>query len=258
MFTEKEILDQLDEPFHDRTAPSGPPWLVPPRARPKHLCILDLEHGYCVTAGSYLHLFADETRWAIVMEKIGYNNRGDDIGLELDYFGNCVQEYGAYNMLLLPLIDTDEIEAEDDDDDDDGNYFEMVAREITEVKIRDEYVPIENNAARFAELGIAVRKHMNEHQLVDFGSLARYLCAINPDAIRANEDELRTWLPDNLPWLATIGDFHFVSAYDQETPPSAQETYQLLAKVLVTRDVTQWKPTLPANNHWSNWESGHL
>jgi len=255
MFTEKEILDQLDEPFHDLHAPSGPPWLVPPRVRPPHTFMLDLEHGYFKTAGSYIHLFADEERWAIVMEKNGYNTRGDCIESELVYFGNCVAQVGEYNMLMLPLIDTDEIEMREEDEED---YFELVAPEITEVKIREAYVPIENNAARLAELGITVREHNNRLSLVDFGSLARYLHAVNPDAIRANEDELRTWLPDDLPMLASIGHFHYESIYQPEVPPSAQETYQLLARMLVTRDVAQWKPTLPANNHWFNWESGHM
>jgi hypothetical protein len=41
-------------------------------------------------------------------------------------------------------------------------------------------------------------------------------------------------------------------------PPSKQETFNLIAKVLVTKDVTNWKPTLEPNNSWKNWESGHL
>ena len=56
----------------------------------------------------------------------------------------------------------------------------------------------------------------------------------------------------------TIDEFHFVSAYEKTNPPSHQETYKLLAKILVTRDTTNWKPTQKANNSWKNWESGNL
>ncbi|PUZ29722.1 hypothetical protein DCC81_09860 [Chitinophaga parva] len=150
MFTEKEILDQLDEPFLDLHAPSGPPWLVPPRARSQHTFMLDLEHGYFETAGSYIHLFADEERWAIVMEKTGYNNRSDYIESELVYFGNCVAQVGEYNMLMLPLIDT--------------------------------------------------------------------------------------WLPDDLPSLASIGHFHYESVYQPEVPPSAQETYQRYMAMITSKN----------------------
>ena len=46
--------------------------------------------------------------------------------------------------------------------------------------------------------------------------------------------------------------------YDKENPPSTQETYQLIAKVLVTQDASFWQPKNEPNNHWSNWESGNL
>ena len=39
--------------------------------------------------------------------------------------------------------------------------------------------------------------------------------------------------------------------------PSSYETWQLIAKVIVTKDPSQYKPTLQANTHWLNWqESG--
>jgi hypothetical protein len=56
----------------------------------------------------------------------------------------------------------------------------------------------------------------------------------------------------------TINEFHFVSAYNKSKPPSIQETYKLIAKVLLTKDTTNWKPTEKPNNHWTNWESGNL
>jgi hypothetical protein len=56
----------------------------------------------------------------------------------------------------------------------------------------------------------------------------------------------------------TIDEFYFVSAYEKTNPPSQQETYKLLAKILATQDTTNWKPTQKANNSWKNWESGNL
>jgi hypothetical protein len=51
---------------------------------------MDLQHGYFCTANSRLTLSADETRWAIVFEKNGYANRRLRIGVELNFFGNCL------------------------------------------------------------------------------------------------------------------------------------------------------------------------
>ena len=56
----------------------------------------------------------------------------------------------------------------------------------------------------------------------------------------------------------TIDEFHFVSAYEETNQPIQQETYKLMAKVLTTRDTTNWKPKQKPNNSWKNWESGNL
>ena len=72
-FTETEKLEQLDLAFN------GVPSKYYPAGRNediKYNFFLDLEHGYCETAGNRIHLYADSTRWAIVFEKSGYQNRG--------------------------------------------------------------------------------------------------------------------------------------------------------------------------------------
>ncbi len=48
------------------------------------------DHGCCYIANSRICLFADVERWAVVIEKNGYGNRGMTIGIELNYFGNCL------------------------------------------------------------------------------------------------------------------------------------------------------------------------
>ncbi|NJM81033.1 MAG: hypothetical protein HC854_18065 [Flavobacterium sp.] len=41
--------------------------------------------------------------------------------------------------------------------------------------------------------------------------------------------------------------------------PSSYETWQLIAKVIVSNDPTLYKPTLQPNTHWSNWlDSGSM
>lgn len=85
-FSENEILERLDLAF------KGTPGKYFPKGRPediKYNFFLDLEHGYCETAGTRIHLYADSTRWAIVLEKSGYQNREISAEIELDYIGNC-------------------------------------------------------------------------------------------------------------------------------------------------------------------------
>ncbi|MGC4036572.1 MAG: hypothetical protein QM764_11465 [Chitinophagaceae bacterium] len=45
----------------------------------------------------------------------------------------------------------------------------------------------------------------------------------------------------------------------QDNRPGSYETWQLIAKVIVTGDTTLYKPTLKSNTHWKNWpESGSM
>lgn len=86
-FKETEILEQLDLAFN------GIPSKYYPPGKPddiKYNFFLDLEHGYCETAGNRIHLYADSTRWVVVFEKSGYQNRGNSAEIQINYVGNCV------------------------------------------------------------------------------------------------------------------------------------------------------------------------
>ena len=72
------------------------------------------------------------------------------------------------------------------------------------------------------------------------------------------KDDIKTHLPNDLPEILVIDKFHFESVYNKDSFPSKQEIYQLIAKILVTRNPDLWKPKNKPNNHWSNWESGNL
>ncbi len=110
----------------------------------------------------------------------------------------------------------------------------------------------------YIELGISPRDFENPKRLVGFEGLIRFLNETIPGTLSATSEDIREQLPSDLPKLMEINKFHFESAYNKELPPTKQETYQLIAKILVTKDIALWRPTLNPNNHWSNWESGHL
>ena len=263
MFTESEILHQLDQAFN------GTPNEFFPEGRPediKYNFFLDLEHGYCETAGNRIHLYADYTRWAIVFEKSGYQNRGGSAEIELNYVGNCidypVDKYPERNYITnssrVILIDPTEFGRIENKEGTEMETFELIGRDVKEIKVRDKFIPLDNDYRNYEKVGIKIREDDNPKKLVGFGDLVRYLNETNPKIISAMEEDIRQHIPNDLPKLMTIDKFHFVSAYEKSKLPSTQETYKLIAKVLVTRDTTLWKPTEKPNNHWTNWESGNL
>lgn len=262
-FTEIEILEQLDLAFNQAPSkyfPAGRPEDI------KYNFFLDLEHGYCETAGNRIHLYADLIKWIIVFEKSGYQNRGTSAEIELNYIGNCIDypidKYPERNYITnssrVILIDPTEFERIENKDGVEMETFELISQEVKEIKIRDKFVPFDNNYQNYKKVGIQIRDYDNPKKLISFGELIRYLHETNPKIISATEDEIRKHIPKDIPKLMTINEFHFISAYEKTNPPSQQETYKLLAKILVTRDTANWKPTHKPNNSWKNWESGHL
>ena len=262
-FTDIEILEQLDLAFE------GTPSKYYPAGRTediKYNFFLDLENGYCETAGNRIHLYADSTRWVIVFEKSGYLNRGTSAEIELNYIGNCidypVDKYPERNYISnssrVILIDPTEFERIENKDGAEMETFELIGQNIKEIKIRDKFFPFDNDYKKYEKVGIEVRAEENPKKLIGFGDLIRYLHETNPSLISATEDEIKKYIPKDLSKLMTIDEFHFVSAYEKTNLPSLQKTYKQIAKVLVTLDTTNWKPTQKINNHWSNWESGNL
>jgi hypothetical protein len=263
MFTEHEILEQLDLAFN------GTPSEYYPAVRPqdiKYNFFLDLEHGYCEIAGSRIHLYADSERWVIVFEKSGYQNRRTSAEIDLSYIGNCIRypvdkyperDY-ITNSARVILIDPAEFERIENKEGGEMETFELIGQSTKEIKIRDKLIPFDGDYRNYEKVGIKVRDYDNPKKLIGFSDLVRYLNETNASLISATEQDIRQHIPNDLPKLITLDKFHFVSAYDKSTLPSIQEAYKLIAKVLVTQDTTNWKPTEKANNHWTNWESGNL
>lgn len=222
---------------------------------------LDLEHGCFYTAGSRINLYADKSRWAIVFEKSGFGNRSGRAEIELNYFGNCLlnldragyeNEY-ICNSKYLTLITGEAFEKIEDG-------FELVSKKATVVKVRNTELPIEQDIDKYKAIGIEIQDFDNPNNLIDFQSLVRYLDEMNPESLRATNDELRISIPNDLPLLMKIDRWHHKSYSEYGgAKPSSYETFQLIADVLVTRDVNEWKPTLEPNNDWRNWpEAGGL
>jgi hypothetical protein len=262
-FNESEILEQLDLAFNGTPSKYFP---LGEKDDVKYNFFLDLEHGYFKTAGSRIHLYADSTKWAIVFEKSGYQNRGTSAEIELDYVGNCIdypvdkspERNYITNSSRIILIDPTEFDRIENKKGAEMETFELIGENIKEIKIREKFIPFDNNYKNFENVGIKIRDNDNPKKLIGFGDLTRYLHETNPKLITATEDEIRNHLLQGIPKLMTINEFHFVSAYEKSNPPSQQESYRLIAKVLTTRDTTNWKPTQKANNSWKNWESGNL
>lgn len=262
-YTEIEILKEIDLAFNGIPSskfPNGKEGDI------KYNFFIDLEHGYCETANSKIHLYANNENWAIVLEKNGYQNRGKSIEIELNYIGNCIDypidKYPERNYITnaknVYLVSPKELERIENKSGSDMEQFELIDPIIKKVQIRNEMVEVNLESEKYEALGIELRKHDNPQKLIGFGELIRFLSETNPKLVSATEEEIKTQIPNDLPKLMTIDKFYHLSAYDETKEASQIETYQLIANILVKQDSSIWKPKLESNNHWSNWESGNL
>lgn len=219
---------------------------------------INLEHPYVHTANSRLTLYADENRWAIVSEVSGYNDRAAAFSLTLVSFGNCLHDLEraglddcyTHNMQFVDVLRYEPI----------GAFlaqFAAGAGSVIDVAVRDRTVQVPGTIAGF-------KKHIPDIETrswpvgVDARDLGRYVAYEYPDLCRATDAQKRKFLPQDLPELMTIDQWHHRSFYwyqgeSRGDPPSSYETFRLIADVLVTRDPARYAPTLPSNSHWTNW-----
>lgn len=252
-FTKKDILNYLEEADQET-----------------YHFFIDFEHPYLYTAGSRLTLYADENHWAIVFEKSGYST-GNSCGvIELYYFGNCLQNLKSGivgnestsnlgQVILIKETDLEKIAERD--------FNELVAEDKDKIQVRDTILPIEQDSSKYIAKGIAPRDYKNPKRLFDFYSFIRYLDEQYPNIFRATDKELRMRLPEDLPKLMQIDQWHHEAYSKHKVPtsrteyhyeitgkkPSEYETFRMIADILVSRDTTKWKPTLNPNNDWRNW-----
>lgn len=237
-FTEQDILSDLDEVG---------------QANP-YKFFLDLDHGYSYTASSRLTLFADPGRWAIVMEMTGYNPRGDGVVLEVHYFGNCLHgldRAGSHDQFLcntkffnLSTGIRDKITV----------GIDLVSPSAAVMTVRGQELPIDHNVEHYEAIGINTHEEDNPDRLMNTWGLVRFLSEKYPDLFRANEEELRTCLPADLPKLMHIDRWVHPETWELYggggPKPSESGTIRMLAKILVQRDSSLWEEPASPNNDW--------
>lgn len=209
---------------------------------------IDLGHGYFELANCRLHLFKDKEQWAIVFEKCAYNARaGNPVQLQLIYFGNCLMNLPMENGKIsnMDFVDMK------------NNIFEAIQKKETEIRISGHSVKIPSDPETYRKYHIDLPEDGNLYE----GAVLKYLAETHPELTRASTEEIRKCLPKNLKEILTLDEWHQEEYHHfaPTVPPSKQETFQMIAKVLETGDTTFYKPTKKPNTHWSNWpESGGL
>jgi len=257
-YSEQEILDALDRASKNTAHKLDDKTYF-------YNFFMDLEDGYLNVANSKIHLFADKTDWVVVFETNGFHNNGS-AQVHLLYIGNCVayerteteDRIDLSNFFVILLIEESEFRKIENNTGKGMEQYELITPEADSITVRNSKIKIEHDEAKYAEKSISFRDYDNPNHLVDFVSFVRYLSETESELMSAKETEIKSHFMKDIPQLMTIESFYQKSIHSQGNLPSSYETYQLIARILVTKDTSLWKPTLKPNNHWSNWVSGNL
>ena len=220
-----------------------------------------LDNGYLYLAATRMALFRSAADWAMTIEVFGFSPRAGIPHLHIHTFASALinrevdsnfasdeayRQYLATNpsnssRFLYPIDDGPWLDAEDG---------ELVAEGATEVVIRGQAVGLPA-AADYETLGI----ELEEAPRVAVFELCRALAATHREQLLATDDELRGNLGPEMKEILRLDEWHHPDVVTEERP-SGTSSFQELAEVLVTGDVSRYTAKEPPNTHWENWPDG--
>ena len=199
-----------------------------------------LDNGYTYPVDVRLTAYRDARRWAVAIEHVGFFNRIPEFQNVIYLFGNCLSDGPGFGP-AIPLVD-----GPDGWTDESGD---AVRPGLLSIRIHGKLLKL-TAADRSPPAGPS-----GTPEALAVQDLFRNLLPRARDLYRATEAELRGVVPADLPQILRLDEWEHCDAV-RGVLPSHTEFFPLLAKVLVTGDVSLYKPTRPPNTHWSNWPGG--
>ncbi len=233
-YTEEDILKDLDSISALKMFPN-----------------FNLSFNYQIS--SKINLFADKSRWAIVIEVTEYEKLNFIVSINKYYFGNClIKKTNNLTNISSAIIYTESSNIFDDD----GH----VTKSAKSISIRQSEISIEHDINKYRQKKIKGLGFKEPKNNIDIVSLMRFISEAKPGLMNATLDELETDIPKDIPLIGSIDnwyhqDYSFYQAQEKHlgTKPSSYETFQMISKVLVTKNMQMYKPTLKPNSNWRNW-----
>ena len=220
-----------------------------------------LDNGYIYLAATRLALFRSTLDWAFVIEVFGFSPRDGlpDTCIQTfasrlhdrDRPGNYITQH-AYETYLSnnPHNESRSVFPIAPGGWQDSESGELVSPSAVSVTVREERIPLPS-AAEFDKCGIA----LEEPPRIQVFELCRLLADRARDEVLATPNERRVSILPEMEEILLLDCWHHPNLVEDERP-SQSETFLQLADVLVTGDVSQYRPTMEPNTHWRNWPEG--
>ncbi|MCR9246523.1 MAG: hypothetical protein NXI31_15935 [bacterium] len=222
-----------------------------------------LDNGYVYLAATRLALFRSDEDSAMTIEVFGYSVRAGLPDTHVYTFASTLQNrkpisdyesehaYRDY-VAANPFNESNFVRPIDDGPwVDEDLYF--VTERTRDVVVRGRRVLLPE-PEDYASLGVK----LDDPSRVTIFELCRALAEIERDTLLATEAELRHHIPELLTEVLRLDEWHHPDVVDETQRPSGSETFQQLAKVLLTGDERHYAPTHRPNTHWRHWPDGGI
>jgi hypothetical protein len=221
-----------------------------------------LDNGYVYPAAARLSAHRSADQWAIAIETFGYSPREGFPSLTVQTFGSSIanrksptsyitteahQKYLAANPFNefrseYPFDESDWL------DPDDG---ELVAEGARHALLRGKPFSIPEPVV-YGKLGIELLQFPRVHVF----EFCRAAAELRRDDVLATPDERSFNIPADFKELLVLDEWNHPNVVLDTERPSGSEAFQQIARVLVTGDVSYYRPSQLPNTHWKNWPEG--
>lgn len=218
-----------------------------------------LDNGYVYLAATRLSLFRSPEDWAMVIEVFGFSPRSGLPDTHIHTFASTIhnrksveeyisQEAHAHYLANNPNNESHLVFPVEEGDWTEG---ELVANGATGLTLRGRRISVPDQAA-YRRAGVKLAQPPD----VQVFELCRVLAHEARDAVLATPDERRFNVPEELQPLLILDEWAHPDVVDETKRPTGSAAFQQLARVLVTGNINEYRPTEPPNTHWLNWPAG--
>lgn len=221
-----------------------------------------LDNGYVYLAATRLSLYRTEADWAMVIEVFGFSPRAGLPDTQVHTFASTLhnrnrpERYVKREAYDKYLLNNPNNESRFFDPIAEGSWqntenCELVAQDAREITLRGNVITLPS-IDEYIRHGIVLEKPPQ----IQVFEVCRFLANVARDSVLATPEEQRVSVLPEMNRILELEEWHHPNVVDDEDRPSGSETFQQLAKVLVTGDVGFYKPSQPPNTHWRNWPDG--
>jgi hypothetical protein len=203
MLSEAEILSTLDNSY--KISPYC--WFIP------------LGHPYSYLIDCRLNIFKGENdRWAIAAEKLGYNERGSGVELEIYYYGNCLINLEEYNNHLTNYYIIYPVEPNSFNDTLEEYYLKPEGGYWI---VRGSEVELSGKKQDYFDNGIELKEY--EPGQIGIEEAARMAVVNWRDLFKATDNELHKSIPIDLKKILALDEWYHKDFRQTITPTISNE-----------------------------------